>query len=96
MDEGKLSTPEGNMLKTLYSVYDKKSQIYSAPFIEVNDGTAIRAIQDTITSNQSHPFARHGEDFMLVRVGSFNELDAGVSEEPQGTVIEINQLTSGE
>jgi hypothetical protein len=93
MDEGKTSKPEGNMLKTLYSVYDKKSQIYSAPFIEVNDGTAIRAIQDTITNNQSHPFARHGEDFELCRVGSFNELDGGVSEDPQGTVIQIEQLT---
>lgn len=82
------------MLKTLYSVYDRKSQIYSAPFIEVNDGTAIRAIQDTITNNQSHPFARHGEDFELVRVGSFNELDGGVSEEPQGTVIEVAQLAN--
>ena len=93
MDECKTSVLEGNMLKTLYSVYDKKSQIYSAPFIEVNDGTAIRAIQDTITNNQSHPFARHGEDFELVRVGSFNELDGGIAEDPQGTVIQIEQLT---
>lgn len=80
------------MLKTLYSVYDKKSQIFGTPFTEINDGTAIRAIQDLISSNSSHPFARHGEDFELVRVGSFNEQSGNIDEDPQGKVIEINQL----
>lgn len=92
MDESLTLNPEGNMRKTLYSVYDKKSNFYSAPFIEVNDGTAIRALQDTISSNPNHPFAKHSEDFELIRVGSFNEQDGGVSEDPQGTVIEIEQL----
>lgn len=81
------------MLKTLYSVYDKKSKIYAAPFMEVNDGTAIRAIQDLIASNNTHPFARHGEDYELVRVGSFNEMSGHIEEDPQGSVIEIEQLT---
>lgn len=80
------------MLKTLYSVYDKKSKTFAAPFVEINDGTAIRAIQDLIASNQSHPFARHGEDFELVRVGSFNEQSGNIDEDPQGKVIEIEQL----
>jgi hypothetical protein len=88
-----LLTSEGNMLKTLYSVYDKKSKIYASPFTEVNDGTAIRAIQDLIASNNSHPFARHGEDYELVRVGSFNEMSGHIEEDPQGSVIEIEQLT---
>ena len=93
MGEGKKSANEGNMLKTMYSVYDKKSKTYAAPFIEVNDGTAIRAIQDLIAGNQSHPFARHGQDFELVRVGSFNEISGHIEEDPQGSVIEIEQLT---
>ena len=80
------------MLKTLYSVYDKKSKIYAAPFTEINDGTAIRAIQDLIANNEAHPFSRHGEDYELVRVGSFNEQSGGIDEDPQGTVIEIQQL----
>lgn len=91
--EAPLLTMEGNMLKTLYSVYDKKSKIYAAPFMEVNDGTAIRAIQDLIASNNTHPFARHGEDYELVRVGSFNEMSGHIEEDPQGSVIEIEQLT---
>ena len=84
------------MLKTLYSVYDKKSKTYAAPFTEVNDGTAIRAIQDLIESNQSHPFARHSEDFSLERVGSFNELSGNIELDPVGEVIQLKQLTTGE
>lgn len=81
------------MLKTLYSVYDKKSKTYAAPFIEVNDGTAIRAIQDLIASNQSHPFARHSEDFSLERLGSFNEFSGDIGPDPVGEVIQLDQLT---
>jgi hypothetical protein len=92
MDESKTSNRSGKMLKTLYSVYDKKSKTYAAPFTEVNDGTAIRAIQDLIQGNGSHPFARHSEDFELVRVGSFNEMSGHIEEDPQGSVIEIEQL----
>lgn len=81
-----------NMLKTLYSVYDRKSKTYASPFTEVADGTAIRAMQDLIANNQNHPFARYPEDFELVRCGSFNELDGSISEEPQGVVIKMDQL----
>jgi hypothetical protein len=84
------------MLKTLYSVYDKKSKTYAAPFTEVNDGTAIRAIQDLIASNQSHPFARHSEDFSLERVGSFNELSGNIELDPVGEVIQLDKLVTGE
>lgn len=80
------------MFKTLYSVYDKKSKTYAAPFTEVNDGTAIRAIQDLMQSNNSHPFARHSEDFSLERVGSFNELSGDIQEDPVGEVIQLKEL----
>jgi hypothetical protein len=92
MDECKTSTLEGNMLKTLYSVYDRKSKIYAQPFTEVADGTAIRAMQDIIANNPNHPFARYPEDFELIRVGSFNEMDGSISEDPQGSVIEMKAL----
>lgn len=80
------------MLKTLYSVYDKKSQTYSQPFTEINDGTAIRVIQDTMEQNPNHPFTRHSEDFNLERVGRFNELSGDLETEPVGEVIQLSQL----
>lgn len=82
------------MLKTLYSVYDTKSQTYAAPFCEVNDGTAIRVIQDLITQNATHPFSVHSADFSLERIGRFNELSGDLEAEPVGQVIQLRELTT--
>ena len=80
------------MLKTLYSVYDAKSQTYAAPFCEINDGTAIRVIQDLMEQTPTHPFARHSEDFSLERVGRFNEISGDLETEPVGEVIKLREL----
>jgi hypothetical protein len=49
-------------------------------------------MQDIIANNPNHPFARYPEDFELIRVGSFNEMDGSISEDPQGSVIEMKAL----
>ena len=41
------------MSKVYYAVYDRKSELYSQPFLEVKDGTAIRAVQDLVINNKS-------------------------------------------
>lgn len=61
------------MIKVFYAVYDRKAELYSAPFLEVKDGTAIRAIQDTVINSPEHPFAKHPQDFCLHRIGTFND-----------------------
>lgn len=84
------------MLKTLYSVFDAKSQTYAAPFCEINDGTAIRAIQDLMSQNPNHPFAKHSADFHLERIGRFNELSGDLEMEPVGEVIKLKELLKEE
>jgi hypothetical protein len=84
------------MKKNMYSIYDRKSNSYAAPFIELTDGTAIRAIQDVMNNNANHQFVRYADDFQLVRVGMFDE-DAGILiDDLRGEVIELNQLKDGE
>ena len=60
------------MKKIYYAVYDRKAEMFSPPFLEVKDGTAIRAIQDAIAS-KDHPFAKHPEDFSLHQLGIFDD-----------------------
>lgn len=79
--------------KGMYSVYDIKSKSYAPPFLELTDGTAIRAISDIIANNPSHPFARYSEDFRLVRIGFFEEESAKVDNDKFGEVIKLDQLT---
>lgn len=60
------------MKKVYYAVYDRKAEMFSPPFLEVKDGTAIRAIQDAIAS-KDHPFAKYPEDFSLHQLGVFDD-----------------------
>lgn len=81
------------MKKHLYSIWDRKSNMYAAPFMEQTDGTAIRAIQDLIQNNANHQFARYAEDFALVSVGQFDEATGELHSE-QKVIIELEQLTT--
>ena len=61
------------MTKVYYAVYDRKAELYSQPFLEIKDGTAIRAVQDIVINNKDHAFAKHPSDFSLHRLGEFDE-----------------------
>ena len=81
------------MKKIYYAVYDRKSEMYSQPFLEIKDGTAIRAVQDLVINQKDHAFAKHPSDFSLHKLGDFDD-ETGVIE---GTtkpikVIEIETL----
>jgi hypothetical protein len=61
------------MKKVYYAVFDSKAEMYSQPFLEIKDGTAIRAVQDIVINNKDHAFAKHPSDFSLHRLGDFDE-----------------------
>jgi hypothetical protein len=82
------------MKKVYYAVYDRKSETYSAPFLEVKDGTAIRAVQDLVMSNPDHPFAKHPGDFSLHRLGVFEDESGTIEGLPKPEKLsEIENLT---
>ena len=81
------------MKKVYYAVYDRKAEIYSAPFLEIKDGTAIRAIQDVVINNKDHAFAKHPKDFSLFKLGEFDEQTGIITgrDKPQ-ILIEVETL----
>lgn len=79
------------MLKRYYAVYDVKAGLYGAPFIEVSDGTAIRAIQDVIASND-HPFAKHPADFSLHFLGIWNDRTGEIEGQKPEKLQELTSL----
>ena len=81
------------MSKVYYAVFDRKAEMYSQPFLEIKDGTAIRAVQDIVINDKKHAFAKHPSDFSLHRLGEFDE-NTGVitgKTKPQ-KIIEIETL----
>ena len=79
------STNGSKKMKGIYSIFDKKAQEYNAPFVEVTDATAIRAIQDVV-SNSDHPFSKFSEDYELVKLGTFEPASGVIEMEPMDLI----------
>ena len=78
------------MKKPMFSVFDKIAEMYTVPFLEQTDGTAIRFIQDQMSKDI--PFSRHPQDFRLDRLGQLDEVTGEFDQASKGTVIELQQL----
>lgn len=81
------------MKKVYYSVYDTAAKLYSQPFLEVTDGTAVRAIQDLVINSKDHAFAKHPKDFSLHKLGEFDDETGVISGQEKPTkIIDIETL----
>lgn len=78
--------------KNIYSIYDKVSEIYAPPFIELTDGTAIRACTDLLQRPEL-PFGKYPKDYHLARIGRWVEAEGFVSPTETTTIIEFETLS---
>lgn len=85
-------------LKGIYSIYDKKAEIYLPPFMEAANGTAIRKMQDMVAdANPNNVLHHHSADFDLVKLGEFSEISGGIIVKDTEVLINLAQLkNSGE
>lgn len=80
------------MKSTVYSVYDRTAKLYAAPFIEKNDGTAMRAITD-VMRDPNHQFVQHCNDYALVKIAEYDDETGAISPiENAGVVVEMATL----
>ena len=59
--------------KLLFSIYDKTTELYESPFVDINRGTALRRIQDLMKSHPDSPYSKFPSDFQLTVIGTWNE-----------------------
>ena len=78
--------------KNIYSIYDKVSEIYAPPFIELTDGTAIRACTDLLQRPEL-PFGKYPKDYHLARIGRWVETEGFVSPTETTIIIEFEVLS---
>lgn len=70
------------MIKNIYSVFDKKAQLFCAPFCSVNDHTALRDF--TYAANDpTTDIHRYSLDYSLYYVGSFDDESGHISTDVQ-------------
>jgi hypothetical protein len=79
------------MDKNLYSIFDKKSEVYAPPFVELTDGTAIRACTDLL-QRQELPFGKYPKDYRLVKIAKWDETEAHASPITNEIIMEFETL----
>lgn len=60
------------MILNAYTLYDRKALQYHAPFFAHADGAAVRMVCDLV-ADQNTTVGRHPEDFVLYRVGAYDD-----------------------
>lgn len=59
----------------VFSVFDTKAESYLQPFFAANRALALRSFSDA-ANNASSQFAKHASDFVLFRIGTWDDQTA--------------------
>jgi len=74
------------MKLNVYVIYDSKAKVYNRPFYLLNDDIASRTASDLVT-DKTNDLGRHPEDFIMFRLGSFDDQTAEFVLEPAPVVL---------
>lgn len=61
------------MVLNIYSVFDKRSDIFATPFFSHNDNTAFRSFHQ-LRADENSLVSRYPNDFSLFGLGTFDDL----------------------
>jgi hypothetical protein len=74
------------MKMNVYAIYDVKAAMFQRPIFATRDGEATRAFIDVL-ANPEHPITRHPEDYSLFRIGTYDDLEGIIEDEPNVQII---------
>lgn len=82
------------MKLNLYSIYDRKMNIYLAPFPARNDVDAVRNVQASVSDPQMKqtPVGQNPQDFDLTMIGIFDDESGQIERSHTLTVANIGDL----
>jgi len=73
------------MKTNIYSIFDTASGTYQKPIHSRADGEIMREFQN-IVDDPKHPVGMHPEDYSLIRLGTFDDLDGKLQNEENSTL----------
>ena len=77
------------MEKQMYTVFDNVSKTYSPPFVEVNNGTAMRGMMDLMQQQPNHHFAKFPDNYQLVNIGTWDDVQGIMTFDKHTIVAEL-------
>lgn len=60
------------MKLNIYTVFDTKANAFLPPFFLPTDGMAVRTFKDA-AEDEKHAFYKNAEDYILYRIGSYDD-----------------------
>jgi hypothetical protein len=78
--------------KQMFSLYDNVSELYEAPFVDINKGSAMRRIDDLMTSNPNSPYTKFPDNFELYLVGLWNDKTGYIFCDQAEPVIKLTEI----
>ncbi len=83
------------MIMNIFSIYDKKTAVYSKPFYCLTTAEAIRTFGDAVNERES-PFYKHPEDYDLWQIGTFEDTSGAIDKhKPQHLGSALNFHNEG-
>lgn len=79
------------MVTMIFSIFDKKTNVYGRPFFAHNEGHAIRLMDDELRQGEG-VMSNHPEDFQLCRIGKFDDSNGALEVDIVRVVIELLSL----
>lgn len=79
------------MNKNIYSVYDRKTKLYSTPFYVINDDSAIRDFYRAI-NDPAHEASHYASDLTLYCLGSWDDQTGLLTAQQPDFVTDANQF----
>lgn len=62
------------MIHNVYSLRDRKAELFLMPFCAVSLGLVVRQLSDAVNSGSQDSVAMHPEDFVLCKLGTFDDV----------------------
>lgn len=62
------------MLINVYTIYDKKSDLFQAPFYGISHPSMIRSLQMRVNRSKDIPENLYPEDYTVYQIGTFDDL----------------------
>lgn len=80
----------------VFTVHDAKAEAFLPPFCLHQIGMAVRAFADAV-NGADHQFAKHPEDYVLFRIGTFDDAKGVIDTLPGPVVVAsgVEVLLSG-
>lgn len=78
----------------IYTIRDKKAELYNRPFYSNTDATACHSVLMTMLNDPKSEFKEFAADYILYRIGKYNETTAQIESYTPVHISEISDILS--